>query len=180
MHPHLVKSVNGGDRKSPSIFFGSIEMITEKQIKQLVEEKIEGTGNYLVEIRVRPGNKIHILLDNDNNLSINDCVEVSRYVEHQLDRETEDFELEVSSPGLDQPLRILRQYKKYLGKQVEVLTAEGTKIAGELKAAGDEGIVVETRAKEKVEGKKSKQLVVTEHKLPFSQVKETKIVISFK
>jgi ribosome maturation factor RimP len=155
-------------------------MITEKQIQQLVEEKIAGTSNYIVEIRVRPGNKINILLDNDNNISINDCIEVSRYVEHQLDRETEDFELEVSSPGLDQPLRVLRQYQKYINKQVEVLTAEGKKIAGELKSASEEGIVVETRVKEKVEGKKSKQLVITEHKLPFSQVKETKIVISFK
>jgi ribosome maturation factor RimP len=155
-------------------------MITEKRIQELVEEKIAGTGNYIVEVRVRPGNKINILLDNDANISISDCVEVSRYVEHQLDRETEDFELEVSSPGLDQPLRILRQYHKYLGKQVQVLTSEGKTITGELKSADEEAIVIETRAKEKVEGKKSKQLVVTEHRLPFGQVKETKIVISFK
>lgn len=166
--------------ESPLRYFSEVPMITEKRIRELVEEKIAGSSNYIVEIRVRPVNRISILLDNDNNLSINDCIEVSRYVEHQLDRETEDFELEVSSPGLDQPLKILRQYIKHIGKQVDVLTSEGKKITGELKSASEEGIVVETRAKEKVEGKKSKQLIVREHKLPFSQVKETKIVISFK
>lgn len=154
-------------------------MITEKRIQDLVEEKIAGTENYLVEIRVRPGNRISILLDNDNGVSIADCVAVSRHVEHSLDRTIEDFELEVSSPGLDQPLRMLRQYKKYLGKPVQVLMNDNNKITGTLLEANEEGITVETRAKEKIEGKKSKQLVVKEHRLPFSQVKETKIVITF-
>ena len=166
--------------ESPLLHFSRVSMITESRIKQLVEEKITGTTNFIVDIRVRPGNKISILLDNDNNVSINDCIEVSRYVEHQLDRETEDFELEVSSPGLDQPLRILRQYRKYIGKQVEVLLKDSKKIAGTLLAADEEGIEVETRAKEKVEGKKSKQMVITNHKLPFTEVKETRIVITFK
>jgi ribosome maturation factor RimP len=155
-------------------------MITESRIKQLVEEKIEGTGNFIVDIRVRPGNKIMIQLDNESNLSISDCVEVSRYVEHQLDRDAEDFELEVSSPGLDQPFRVLRQYRKYLGKEVQVLLNNSQKITGTLLAVDDEGIEVETRSKEKVEGKKSKQLVVTKHRLPFTEVKETRIVITFK
>jgi ribosome maturation factor RimP len=154
-------------------------MITEKKIRELVEEKIAGTENYIVELRVRPGNKILILLDNMNGLAIKDCVDVSRHVEHNLDRESEDFELEVSSPGLDQPLRILRQYQKYIGKQVQVVTTDGNKITGELKSANEEAIEVETRAKEKIEGKKGKQLVVTNHKLPFTNIKETRVVITF-
>ena len=155
-------------------------MITESRIKQLVEEKIADTGNFIVDIRVRPGNKINILLDNENNVSISDCVEVSRYVEHQLDRETEDFELEVSSPGLDQPFKVLRQYRKYQGKEVQVLLKDNTKITGTLLSVEEEGIEVETRVKEKVEGKKSKQLVITKHRLPFTEIKETRIVITFK
>lgn len=155
-------------------------MIDEKRIRELVEQKIEGTGNFIVDISVKPGNRISILLDNDNGLAINDCVAVSRHVEQSLDRTAEDFDLEVSSPGLDQPLRILRQYRKFLGKEVQVLTSEGKKIVGQLISADEEGIEVETRSREKVEGKKSKQLVVTSHRLPFSEVKETKIVISFK
>ena len=171
--------MEGTETSPPS--FSESKMITESRIKQLVEEKIEGTSNFIVDIRVKPGNKINILLDNDNNVSISDCIEVSRYVEHQLDRETEDFELEVSSPGLDQPLRILRQYRKYLGREVDVLlTVNNKKIIGTLLSADEEGIEVETRAKEKVEGKKSKQLVVTKHRLPFAEVKETRIVITFK
>lgn len=155
-------------------------MITEKKIRELVEERIAGTENYIVEVRVRPGNKILVLLDNMNGLAIKDCVDVSRHVEHNLDRESEDFELEVSSPGLDQPLRILRQYQKYIGKQVQVVTTDGSKITGELKTATEEAIEVETRAKEKIEGKKGKQLVVTNHRLPFADIKETRVVITFK
>lgn len=166
--------------ESPLLHFSRVKMITESRIKQLVEEKIEGTGNFIVDIRVRPGNKINILLDNENNLSISDCVEVSRYVEHQLDRDAEDFELEVSSPGLDQPFKVLRQYRKYLGKEVQVLLKDNAKITGTLLTVDDEGVEVETRAKEKVEGKKSKQLVITKHRLPFTEIKETRIVITFK
>jgi ribosome maturation factor RimP len=154
-------------------------MITESQIKKLVAEKIEGTDTFIVEVVVKPGNKISILVDNDKGLSIKDCVSISRHVESSLDRETEDFELQVSSPGLDQPLKNVRQFKKHVGKQVNVITSEGNKITGLLKDADDESIEIEERSKEKVEGKKSKQLVIRNTRLPYSKLKETRILISF-
>lgn len=154
-------------------------MITEQQIKKLVEEKTSGTEIFPVEITVKPGNKINVLIDSDKGVAISDCVNVSRHIEGNLNREIEDFELQVSSSGIDQPLRITRQYKKYIGKQVQVITKAGDKITGELLNANDEGIEVEERKKEKVEGKKSKQLIVNKHNLNFNQIKETRIVISF-
>lgn len=154
-------------------------MITVEQIKKLAEEKLAGTTNFIVDISVKPGNKITILLDNDKGVSIGDCVDMSRHVEFSLDREQEDFELNVMSPGLTEPFKILRQYQKYLDKQVEVVTKENQKLTGKLVSVNNEGIVLETRSKEKTEGKKSKQLVINNTPLTFNQIKETKVVISF-
>jgi ribosome maturation factor RimP len=154
-------------------------MITVEQIKKLAEEKLAGTTNFIVDISVKPGNKITILLDNDKGVSIGDCVDMSRHVEFSLDREQEDFELNVMSPGLTEPFKILRQYQKYLDKQVDVLTKGNQKLTGKLVSVNDEGIVLETRSKEKTEGKKSKQVVINNTSLTFNQIKETKVVISF-
>jgi ribosome maturation factor RimP len=154
-------------------------MITLEQIKKLTDEKLEGTTNFIVDISIKPGNKIIILLDNDNGVSIGDCVAMSRHVEFSLDRETEDFELNVMSPGLTEPLKILRQYEKYIDKDVDVVTKENKKLTGKLLSANSEGIVLETQTKEKVEGKKTKQLTINNVPLTFNQIKETKVVISF-
>lgn len=154
-------------------------MITLEQVKKLTDEKLEGTTNFIVDISIKPGNKITILLDNDNGVSIGDCVAMSRHVEFSLDRETEDFELNVMSPGLTEPLKILRQYEKYIDKDVDVVTKENKKLTGKLLSANNEGIVLETQTKEKVEGKKTKQTVINNVPLTFNQIKETKVVISF-
>lgn len=154
-------------------------MITLEQIKKLTDEKLEGTTNFIVDISIKPGNKITILLDNDNGVSIGDCVAMSRHVEFSLDRETEDFELNVMSPGLTEPFKILRQYEKYINKEVDVVTKENKKLTGKLLSANSEGIVLETQTKEKVEGKKSKQTIINNIPLTFNQIKETKVVISF-
>lgn len=154
-------------------------MITLEQIKKLTDEKLEGTTNFIVDISIKPGNKITILLDNDNGVSIGDCVAMSRHVEFSLDRETEDFELNVMSPGLTEPFKILRQYEKYINKEVDVVTKENKKLTGKLLSANNEGIVLEVQTKEKVEGKKSKQTIINNIPLTFNQIKETKVVISF-
>lgn len=154
-------------------------MITAQRIRDLVDAKLAEGSNFLVELSVKPGNKINILIDNPKGISIQDCVDMSRHVEFSLDREQEDFELQVSSPGLDQPFKVLAQYQKYLGKQVEVTTKENKKLAGKLLAADESGIELEVKSKEKVEGKKSKQTLIQNHQLSFNQIKETKVVISF-
>lgn len=154
-------------------------MITAEKIYELAEAKIAEGSNFIVDVVVKPGNNIYILIDNDNGVSIKDCVEMSRHIEGSLDREVEDFELHVSSPGLDRPLKTLRQYQKYLGKELSVKTKEGDKISGKLLNATDKGIELEVKSKESVPGKKGKQLQINNISLTFNQIKETKIVISF-
>ena len=104
---------------------------------------------------------------------------MSRHVDANLDREVEDFELHVSSPGLDRPLKTLRQYQKYLGKELSVTTKENKKITGKLLDASKDEIKLETKTKEAVEGKKGKQLITNNISLTFNQIKQTKVVISF-
>lgn len=138
----------------------------------MAEEKLAGTDSYLVEVKVNPRNQIKVFIDNQKGIGISQCVEVSRHIEGNLDREVEDFELEVSSAGLDQPFKVIQQYKKYLGKKVKVLTKDGNKLTGTLLNADNEGFEIETEAKKKEEPKKVN--------FKYDDVKETKVVISFK
>jgi ribosome maturation factor RimP len=101
-------------------------------------------------------------------------------VEHNLDREEQDFELQVSSAGLDKPLRVLKQYIKNIGEEVKVKLTDNSKLQGVLKDANEKGIIVETISKERVEGRKKKETVIKDHELTFKEIKEIKIVISFK
>ena len=96
------------------------KMIKRTYIQSLVLEHLQDTDKFLVQVMVKPANKILVFIDSDTNVTIADCVSLSRFIESKLDRETEDFELSVSSSGLDQPLLILRQYIKNLNKLVEV------------------------------------------------------------
>ena len=158
-------------------------MISKKKVQALAEERIEelDKGLYIVEITISSGNVIRIELDAEKgNVAIEDCVSVSRNVEHNLDREEQDFELQVSSAGLDKPLRVVKQYIKNIGEEVKVNSNETGKIEGVLKSADNNGITIETATKERLEGKKKKVTVVKEHHLSFEEIKETKIVISFK
>jgi ribosome maturation factor RimP len=154
-------------------------MITIDSIQKLADEKLAEGSNFIVDISVKPGNKIVILLDNDKGVSIADCVAMSRHIEFNLDREKDDFELNVMSPGLTEPFKILRQYQKNIGKRVDVVTKENKKLTGKLLTATETGIMLETKSKEKIEGKKTKQEVINNINLTFNQIKETKVVILF-
>ena len=154
-------------------------MIQVQHITELVKESITGTDIYLVDIKVTPDNKITIYLDNSTRITIGECSNVSRHVEVKLNRDAEDFELTVSSPGLDEPFKHILQYKKRVGNQVAVVTKEGQKVVGKLNNVDDNGISIEQRSKEKVEGKKSRQVVINNVNLMFNQIKETKLVLSF-
>ena len=159
--------------------FVTIEMIAINTIQKLAEGKLAEGTNFIVDISVKPGNKIIILLDNDKGVSISDCVAMSRHIEAGLDREAEDFELNVMSPGLTEPFKIARQYRKNIGRQVDVVTKENEKMRGIILSADDKGIVLETKSKEAVEGKKGKQLITNTISLTFNQIKKTTVVISF-
>lgn len=158
-------------------------MISKKKVTQLVNERIEELDNglFIVDLRISSSNQINVELDKyEGNVSVDDCIRVSRNVEHNLDRDEQDFELHVSSSGLDKGLRVFAQYKKNIGRDVKVKRKEGGKIEGTLIDATEEQIVIQNSRKERIEGKKKKQTIVEDHIIPMSNVLETKIVISFK
>ncbi len=140
---------------------------------------MEELGYFIVSATVSSSNNIRVEIDGDKGVNINDCVEISRLIESNLDREEEDFELVVSSAGMDQPFKILRQYQRYLGREVEVKVKGGEKLKGKLLAANEEQVELEITEKRKLEGKKKKQLVTEQRIVPMDQVNETKVVISF-
>jgi ribosome maturation factor RimP len=154
-------------------------MIEVEKIRELANEKVGLGSNFIVDVSVKSGNKITILLDNDNGISISDCVEMNRYIETKLDREVEDFELNVMSPGLSEPFKILRQYQKNIGKEVSIVTKEGEKFNGKLVSVTEEEIELEYKKRESKKGKKGKTLVTKKTILKYNQIKETKIVILF-
>lgn len=179
MHIETIRISNKRGRKSPLF----VAMISKEKVRELAQERIDdlNKGLYLVDISISPKNAILIEIDNMNGgVAIEDCVSVSRNVEHNLDREVEDFELSVTSPGLDQPFKVHQQYNKNIGRNVKVVFKDHGSVEGLLKEVSDEGVVIETTEKEKVEGKKKKVEVVKQHPIPFQNIKETKVIISFK
>lgn len=160
-------------------------MIDAKTIRTMSEEFLEGTSGFVVDVKVASGNVIRIALDNDNGTAIKDCMALSRHIEGSLDREVEDFSLDVGSPGLDSPLLVLRQYKKIIGKQVMVLPKVGKKVEGELMSIEEQdgemsSLVLKTREKKRIEGRKAKQWVEEEITFNASQLEWTKVIILFK
>lgn len=155
-------------------------MITENTIRALIGTKIEGTEYYILSLDIGPGNAIVVELENSGPVSIEDCVAISRAIEHNLDREAEDFSLQVSSPGLDKPLRDHRQYIKNVGRTLKVRLADNEEVEGELRSADAEKIVLFTQRKERVEGKKKRILVEEERELTYPEIKQAKIKINFK
>lgn len=148
-------------------------MINTDDIRQLVEEKLEGTEMFIVDLTVSSSNRIVIELDGMQGVTIDDCVGVSRHVESNLDREQEDFELQVSSAGIDKPLRDRRQYVKNVGRQIRLLKQDGVEIKGELVKAGDDVTL-------KLPASKKKKLPERDETVSWADIKETKIIISFK
>lgn len=155
-------------------------MIEKKVVSQLIEEKLASSSNYLVDVVIKPGNLIVVEIDNDEAVSIDDCTELSRYLEEHLDRDVEDYELEVGSAGITSPFKVLRQYVKNIGNEVEMLLKNGSKLTGVLKSADENGVVVSVEKKVKPEGAKRKVTVVEDESYTFDEIKYTKYLIRFK
>ncbi len=155
-------------------------MITKEQIEQIALPKIDEEGLFLVEITVSSSNHIVVLIDSEKGVSIDQCIVLSKHVEQNLNRDIEDFELDVASSGLGQPLKVLKQYIKNIGKDVDLVLLNGQKITGKLLEANKEGITVEVEKSVLVEGKKRKQLVTETLSLKYNEIKTTKVVVSFR
>ncbi|HCY43593.1 MAG TPA: ribosome assembly cofactor RimP [Prolixibacteraceae bacterium] len=153
-------------------------MIDKAKIAELVNEKLTD-DQFLVDVTISAGNVIHIMVDSDNGISINQIVEISKHVDGNLDREVEDFELSVFSAGLTEPFKLVRQYKKNEGKEIEVLLLNGQKLSGLLIGVDEQAIDLEVTTKEKPEGSKKKELVTKVHHLEYSEIKEAKKILKF-
>jgi ribosome maturation factor RimP len=155
-------------------------MVSKAIVNQVIDEYLQEGGLYLVDLKITPDNRILIEIDSFKGVSLDDCIGLNRYIESKIDREEEDYELEVSSAGLTEAFKVLKQYQKNIGKEVEVLTTEGKKLIGTLSFAGDEqfGLTVEKSIKQ--EGAKRKTTIQEELLLSYKNIKTTKLIIRFK
>ena len=155
-------------------------MINKDTVRSIVEEWLDGKEYFLVDIEISPDDRIVVEIDHAAGVGIEDCVELSRFIEDHLSRDEEDYELEVGSAGLGQPFKVAQQYHCFVGKDVEVLDADGKKYKGVLKAVEGNDFTVTVQEKQKVEGKKRPQLVETDYTFQMDKVKYTKYLINFK
>ena len=157
-------------------------MIERKRVIELAQERIDelDRGLYIVDATVSSSNAINVEIDcMEGGVAIIDCMSVSRNIEHNMEEDVM-FELLVTSPGLDKPFKVHQQYLKNINKDITIIFKEHGSITGTLKEVSEDRIVVETSSKERLDGKKKKVLVVKQNEIPFSNIKETRVVISFK
>lgn len=155
-------------------------MITKELIGSLIDEKLTGDGVFLVESKVSPANKIYLEIDSLSGVPITYCITISKFIESQLDRDEEDFELEVSTSSISAPFKVLNHYKKNLNRDVEVVKADNKKVTGLLTEVNDDSFTIETESMQKIEGKKKKQLVEETVTLTYDEVRSTTLVLNFK
>lgn len=153
-------------------------MIKKETIVNLANGFLEGTDRFVVEVNTNTDNRILVFIDSDTGVAIENCIELSRFIENQLDREKEDFELNVSSSGVGQPFTLLRQYQKYIGKAVQIKLSDGTQLKGFLQSANETQIEFLDQAKNK--NKKSKKIEPGELIiLPMASIIEAKGIVTF-
>jgi len=154
------------------------KMDMQSTIRELVAAKIASTDNFLVDIKVSPA-KLAVIIDHPVGVNIDDCVMINRYLHEKLDGEglLDKYEVEVGSPGIEEPLKILPQYRKNVGRNVSVVTYDGLKHAGKLASVAEEGIEMETEKTVKTGGKK--EIQKSKINIPFSTIKETRVTLSF-
>ena len=157
-----------------------IFMIDKNVVRNLVEEWLQDKEYFLVDVEISPDDRIVVEIDHADGVWIEDCVELSRYIEDRLDRDEEDYELEVESAGLGQPFKVPQQYVNFIGKNVEVLDSNGKKVKGVLKSVDGNDFTVTVAEKVKQEGKKRPVLTDVDHTYQMDKVKYTKYLISFK
>lgn len=146
-------------------------MIDKMHVMDVVYQALDGTDKFLVEVKITTDNRIYVSIDGDNGVVIDDCVQLSRTIEASLDREVEDFELNVASAGLDTPLKLTRQYIKNVGQDLAVTTLSGEHYEGKLIAADDTKFSIHIFGKRKADG--------IDMEFPYSDVKTAKVMVRF-
>jgi ribosome maturation factor RimP len=155
-------------------------MIERNRIEELIDQKLEGTELFLVELKINIANKIDVFIDGMKGVTIKDCVGISRHIESSLDREEQDFELNVSSPGAEESFKVLKQYEKNIGRKLIVSTNDGITQEGILIEANFLEIKIEKTEKRKKENGKGNILVKEIITLELAKVKQARVILSFK
>lgn len=155
-------------------------MIDKLEIRDIADDFLIGSDTFLVDVIIRPGNIIVVEVDSKEGVSIEDCIKLSKHIESKLDRDAEDFELEVGSAGVTSPFKITKQYEVNIGNEVEVLTKGGQKVTGVLKSCDEGAFTVTITKMEKPEGAKRKIAVEEDLSFKYDEVKYTKYLIRFK
>ena len=155
-------------------------MIDKNVIQTLAEEWLQGNEYFLVDLNISPDGRIVVEIDHADGVWIEDCAELSRFIQERVGEEIDDYELEVGSAGIGQPFKVHQQYVNYIGKDVEVLASDGKKVQGVLKSVDGDSFVVTIKEKQKVEGKKRPVVVDVDKEFDMKNVKYTKYLLSFK
>lgn len=154
-------------------------MISKEALEKFLEQRLEGTPYFPVEVKVSANNEIKIDIDSLESIDIDFCIELSREIEDAFPREPEDYELEVGSAGLTAPFRVRKQYEKNIGNEVEVLARDGKKYIGTLTEVGDESFAIQTTVKEKPEGAKRPVTREVEMRFPYADVNKVQYHFTF-
>jgi ribosome maturation factor RimP len=150
-------------------------MIEKSRIEEIVRESIKGTGLFLVSVKVSSANRITVLADKNEGITIEECASIHRHIEKNLDRDVLDYELQVSSPGLDMPFSVIEQYHKNEGKKVEVTDTDGVRYTGKLKNVTPGGFELEAEVKVKGKARELKELSFN-----FEQIKTSRVILTIK
>lgn len=155
-------------------------MLFKEKVNQLVQEALmERPSLFLIDLKITDDNKISVILDGDNGVNLQDCIDVSRVLEHNLDREEVDFALEVASAGATSPLKMPRQYKKNIGRKIKVVKISDEVIEATLIEADENGVTLEWKAREPKKIGKGKETVDKKEVLPFTDIKQAVVIITF-
>jgi ribosome maturation factor RimP len=146
-------------------YFITKKMITTESITELIAQHLESSDIFLVEVVVKPGNAIRVHVDSPDGISIDECVKISRFMNESLDRDVEDYSMEVSSPGLGGSFRVKQQYEKNVGRAIEVLYTDGIKVNGKLVSVSEKGIVLMVNG--------------DDEEIGFEEIKTAKAIIAF-
>lgn len=154
-------------------------MIDKKELENFLEEQLKDSEYFLTDVRITPANEITVEIDSLTPGDIEECIKLTRAIEEKFDRNVEDYELEVGTAGLTSPLKVRRQYDKFIGRDLEVLTKDGRKLHGMLRSVTDEGITLSIQQKIKKEGVKKPVVETVETNLPFSLIKKAVYDLKF-
>lgn len=152
----------------------------KKRIEELLNEFLETRKDlFLVDLKISTGDDITVILDGDNGVSLQDCLDASRAIEFNMDREEHDFSLQVMSAGLSEPLATPRQFNKNIGREIEVMMEDSSKIEGELSKVDEEKITLVLRYRKPKDIGKGKVDVEEEKEIPYAEIKKALVVIKF-